>query len=294
MTLQVSRLTDAVDEMLLEAGLEQDTELRAALLLLGTLASQPAPHADVRLAALLGHSQDSLSWRRRLRRHRPGIVGLAVVAGMGLGVRGVAARAARPAARARASVQELLEDWAPPWNVSELPAAAPATGLLPQPAPGEPQAAAESGTADGGQQGSLADTPEPPARGPGGPSPTGPAKTGSHSPAARDEAGSAGGAMGPADSTPAAGDSADSEPQSPAEPATSPDSGQEAARQALEKSAKLLSGVVPAHAAPAHTVPAHAAPRESGHGSAGKRGLATKDVVRKPDPGAAWLKKFTH
>jgi hypothetical protein len=289
MTLQASRLADTVNEMLLEAGLEQDTGLRAALLSLGTLASQPAPPPDARLAALLGLRQDSLSWRRRLRRHRPGMVGLAVVAGMGLGVTGVAASASRPAEPASASIQQLLDDWAPSWNVSGLSAATPAVGLLPQPAPGEPQAAAESGTADGGQQGSLArDTPRQPARGPG-PSPTGPAKTGSHGPAAGDEASSDGGAKGQADRTPAAGDSANSESKAPAGPATGPDSGQEAARQALEKSAELLSGVLPSH-----TVPGHAPPPESGHGSAGKRGLATKDAIKKADPGTTWLKKFSH
>ncbi|HYH77358.1 MAG TPA: hypothetical protein VD841_07645, partial [Arthrobacter sp.] len=91
MTLQASRLIDMVDEMLLEAGQEQDTALRAALLSLGRLGSLPTPPPNAQLAALLGFRPDELSWRRRLRRHRPSIVGLVVVAGMGLGVTGVAA-----------------------------------------------------------------------------------------------------------------------------------------------------------------------------------------------------------
>ena len=263
MTPQVSLLMDTVDEMLLEAGQEQDTELRAALLSLGSLASLPAPPPNAQLAALLACRPDDLSWRRRLRRHRPVIVGLAVVAGMGLGVTGVAASASRPAEQASASVQELLEDWAPPWNVSGLPAAAPATVLLPEAAPGK-------------QEAPLRDTAKQPARGPAT-SPSAPAEAGFHDagPGAREAAGFATGSRepgtrepgakkpedkGPADSDQAPGDSAGIGPKVAAEAGAVPDSGQEAARQALEKSAKLLSG------------------------GAGK----------KPDPGAKWLKKFNH
>jgi hypothetical protein len=295
MTRQVSRLIGTVDEMLLDAGQEQDTGLRAALLSLGSLASLPAPPPTAQLAALLACRPDDLSWRRRLRRHRPVIVGLAVVAGMGLGVTGVAASASRPAEQASASIQELLEDWAPPWNVSGLPAAAPATGPLREPA-------------DGKQESPVRDTAkQPDLRA---------AEAGSHDagPGARDAAGSAGGAKkpeameqedrGPAASDQAAGDSAGNGPKAAAEPGTVPDGVPEAARQALEKSAKLLAGVVPpntvspstvppntvpANPVPANSMPANAAPRESGNRSAGKAGTG-----KKTDPGAKWLKKFNH
>jgi hypothetical protein len=45
---------------------------------------------------------------------------------------------------------------------------------------------------------------------------------------------------------------------------------------------------------PTNVVPGSAVNRETGHGSAGKRGLATKDAIKKADPGTAWLKKFNH
>ena len=160
MTLQTSRLNATVEEMLLEAGQEQDTALRAALLSLGCLGSLPAPPPNAQLAALLGARPDELSWRRRLRRHRPAIVGLVVVAGMGLGVTGVAASASRPAEQASVSLQQLLGDWAPSWSVSGLQATAPAAGLVPGPAVGAQQAASESTTPDGQQ--------ESPVRGPAG------------------------------------------------------------------------------------------------------------------------------
>ena len=276
MTLQASRLIDTVDEMLLEAGQEQDTGLRAALLSLGALASLPAPPPNAQLAALLGPRPGSLSWRRRLRRHRPAIVGLAVVAGMGLGVTGVAASASRPAEQASASVQHLLEDWAPSWNVSGLPAAAAA--LLPQPASEGQEPAADPGTADGGQEATPPrDAAKQPPKWPGH-SPEGPAKAGSRDagPGALDAAGAA---------------AADTESAKvPSEAGTVPDSthaaakAQEAARQALENAEKL----------PADVVPESAVTRETGNGSAAKPGLAKKGAVNKADPGTAWLKKFKH
>lgn len=280
MTLQESCLTDTVDDMLFEAGQEQDTELRAALMSLGALASLPAPPPNAQLAALLGSRPGSLSWRRRLRRHRPAIVGFAVVAGMGLGVTGVAASASRPAEQASASVQHLLEDWAPSWNVSGVPAAAPA--LLPQPAPEGQEPAADTGTADGGQEATpLRDAAKQPPKWPGH-SPEGPAKAGSRDagPGARDAAGAAA-----ADT-----ESADTEAKVPSEDGTVPDSihtaakAQETARQALENAEKV----------PADVVPESAVTRETGNGSAGKPGLAKNGAVNKADPGTAWLKKFKH
>jgi hypothetical protein len=268
MTLKASRLMDTVDEMLLDAGQEQDTELRAALLSLGTLGSLPAPPPNAQLAALLGSRPRDLSWRRRMRRHRPAIVGLAVVAGMGLGVTGVAASASRPAEQGSASIQHLLEDWAPPWNVSGLPAAAPAPGLLAEPVK---DAATDSRTPDG--------QPETPVRGPAGQAarpdaPAGTAGEGSRDAGAgvRDTPGSAAAGTEPADK----------KPRVPSEAGTLPDNAEESVRQALAETGKLLSGAIPENA-----VPENAVPKEPGKGSA-KPGAG-----KKADPGAKWVKKFS-
>jgi hypothetical protein len=277
MTLQTSRLNATVEEMLLEAGQEQDTALRAALLSLGCLGSLPAPPPNAQLAALLGARPDELSWRRRLRRHRPAIVGLVVVAGMGLGVTGVAASASRPAEQASASLQQLLGDWAPSWSVSGLQATAPAAGLVPGPAVGAQQAASESTTPDGQQ--------ESPVRGPAGQpvdqpegQEAGPAGAARHDAGTGtgDEPGSAagakaGGAKAEADTERADTERADTEradtepgdkkPKVPAEASTLLDNAKESAGQALAETGKVLSGALPA----------------------GKNA----------DSGAKWLKKFT-
>lgn len=165
MTPQASRLTDTVESMLLDAGQEQDTELRAALLSLGSLASLPVPSPNAQLAALLASRPDELTRRRRQRRHRnrSAIVGLAVVAGMGLGVTGVAATGSGAAGKTSLSVQHLLEDWAPSWDVSGLPAAAPAIRTVPEPAPAEPGAGRDAGPADGQQQYVAQEVPGQPA-----------------------------------------------------------------------------------------------------------------------------------
>ncbi len=125
MTPDDSHHRDTVDHMLLDAGHGEDDTLRAALLSLGSLASLPAPTPGPELAALLGAPQDQLSRRRRPGRHRPTIVGLAVVAGMGLGVTGVAASSSQQGPQAIASVQHLLERWAPSWSMAGQPAAGP-------------------------------------------------------------------------------------------------------------------------------------------------------------------------
>jgi hypothetical protein len=273
MTLKASSLMDTVDEMLLEAGQEQDTELRAALLSLATLGSLPAPPPNAQLAALLGSRPAGLSLRRWMRRHRPAIVGLTVVAGMGLGVTGVAASASRPAEQGSASIQHLLEDWAPPWNVSGLPAAAPAPGLLAEPVK---DAATDSRTPDG--------QPETPARGPAGQAarPDTPAGTAGErsrdaGAGARDTPGSAAAGTEPADKEPA-----DKKPRVPSEAGTLPDNAEESVRQALAETGKLLSGAIPENA-----LPEKAVPKEPGKGSA-KPGAG-----KKADPGAKWVKKFS-
>lgn len=283
MTSQASRLLDTVDEMLLDAGQAQDTNLRAALLSLGSLASVPAPPPNAQLAALLGSRPDELSWRRRLRRHRTTIVSLAVVAGMGLGVTGVAASASGPAEKSSVSVQHLLEDWAPSWSLSELPLAATGAGLLPnaepeQAAPAGQDAAADSGGPGGHQESPASKAPDqatPPGKSPGVPGNTGSADGGAdahHRPATA-AAGTESSGTGPAAA----------EPKIPGQPGTLPDTTEaaatteEAARQELEKSAKLMSGVVPEKAVAGGP----------GEESARKSGIPTK-----ADPGAKWLKKF--
>ena len=145
MTPNASYLGKTVDEMLLDAGQAQATELRAALLSLGTLASLPVPAPDVQLAALMTGPHEFA--RQRLRRkHRAAVVGLAVVAGMGLGVTGVAASASGQGRQSSMSVQHMLEDWAPSWTIAGGPSAS-ADGLLPDPQPAtqhEPAPAVQS------------------------------------------------------------------------------------------------------------------------------------------------------
>ena len=142
MTPAPENLAALVDDMLLDVGLEQDADLRRALHSLGALASLPAPEPTGDLAALLtaggaarveepapaldaaasereveqddGPPADELARRRRRRRHRPTTLGLVLVAGMGLGVGGVAASSTPPGS---SPVEQLLEDlslWSSP------------------------------------------------------------------------------------------------------------------------------------------------------------------------------------
>ncbi|MBT2566819.1 hypothetical protein J7I84_10000 [Arthrobacter sp. ISL-85] len=155
MTSASDNLAGLVDEMLLDAGCGQDTELWGALLSLGALASLPAPAPTGELAALLaagspspvedpsragqpgehaaevaaedpteqlaGQPDDELGLRRSRRRHRPTALGLVLVAGMGLGVGGVAASSTPSGSSA---VEHLLEDWAPGSSTGGEPSAA--------------------------------------------------------------------------------------------------------------------------------------------------------------------------
>ena len=144
MTPQTHHTAVAVEEMLLDAGMGQDADLRRALLAVGSLADLPVPEPTGQLAALLAagtrgasgnipqHSDatesapgDELGRRRRLRAHRPTVVGLALVAGMGMGVGTVAASSTGPAHTGSPSVQQLLEDWSPSWTIRTPQAAAP-------------------------------------------------------------------------------------------------------------------------------------------------------------------------
>ncbi|MDQ0661709.1 hypothetical protein QFZ35_000207 [Arthrobacter ulcerisalmonis] len=156
MTSASDNLVTLVDDMLQDAGLGQDAELRDALLALAALASLPAPAPTGELAALLAaggpaegavaggrtgerpgeqsgevltddqpddhHANDELA--RRRRRHRPAALGLVLVAGMGLGVGGVAASSTAPGSSA---IEHLLADWAP-WSHSTRDASAAGSG----------------------------------------------------------------------------------------------------------------------------------------------------------------------
>lgn len=122
MTSNASCLQEIVDEMLLDSGQSDSSELRAVLFSLGSFASLPAPAPGVELAALMTGTDDPMARHRWLRRHRSAVVGLAVIAGMGLGVTGVAATGTvHEGHPVRASIQHLVEDWDPSWTISGDP-----------------------------------------------------------------------------------------------------------------------------------------------------------------------------
>ena len=129
MTSNTSSLIRTVDEMLLDAGWTDGVGrpdaagLRETLLAVGSLASLPVPEPGLELAALLSGQTHQLARHRLLRKHRTTVVGLAVIAGMGLGVTGVAATGTVPNAQASRSIQQLLQDWAPAWTIAGTPAA---------------------------------------------------------------------------------------------------------------------------------------------------------------------------
>jgi hypothetical protein len=112
-----------VDRLLLEAGQLDVPELRAALLSIASLARMQVPAPGAELAAMLAGPGDELTKKRWLRQYRPAIVGLAVLAGMGLGVSGVAATSQVSAAGSGLrSIQKLTTDWAPDWTLPLAPA----------------------------------------------------------------------------------------------------------------------------------------------------------------------------
>lgn len=113
-----------VDRLLLDAGHTDVPELRAALLSIASLAQMPVPAPGAELAAMLAGPRDELTRKRWLRQHRPTVVGLAVLAGMGLGVTGVAATSqVSEDGSGLWSVQQLTTDWAPDWTLPLAPAA---------------------------------------------------------------------------------------------------------------------------------------------------------------------------
>ena len=154
MTPHATRLPALVEDMLVDAGHPEDAELRAALFSLGSLASLPAPAPSAELARLMAGAgkvtpfaapADELA-RRRRRIHRPTALGLALVAGMATGISGVAASSQAPVQAGSSSVQELLEDWRPSWNI-----AAPGDQEIPLPDTSgvDPGAAAADPVTDG-------------------------------------------------------------------------------------------------------------------------------------------------
>ncbi|GAA1775369.1 hypothetical protein GCM10009712_24100 [Pseudarthrobacter sulfonivorans] len=162
MTSNTSPLLSTVDEMLLDAG-ETDAALRAALLSLGAFASLPVPEPRPELAALLSAQTAQLGRHRRRRRHRTAEVGLAVIAGMGLGVSGVAATASGPKLHASPSIQQMLQDWVPSWTIAGTPPAGSAGSDLPGVSAAGP--AAEDASAPAAQESTDA---EPAGRSPAG------------------------------------------------------------------------------------------------------------------------------
>jgi hypothetical protein len=265
MTLNASRLLETVDEMLLDAGQSHAGELRATLLSLGTLASLPAPVPGAELAALLAGPRDQLSRRRRLRRHRPAVVGLAVLAGMGLGVSGVAATASGQGQLSSPSVQHLLQDWVPAWNIAGgVPSASASAGLWPDPLGEAQEGEAQEGVA--------------PAAGPA------PAKSGSAA----------------SESTPSETAHSNSTPSESAH-SKSAQPGAEASEAAgAEKARTDDGGATAGQAAATPGLEAQGARQSAAKAqaeAARQQGKAQRQAAGtragKPDPAASWLKKFS-
>lgn len=171
MTSASHNVAGLVEDILLDAGCGQDTELRGALLSLGSLASLPAPAPTGELAALLtaggpspgeaavpagqlaedaagqlDEQPDDELARRRRRRHRPTALGLVLVAGMGLGVGGVAASSVPSGSSA---MEQVLEGWAPWSGPATEPSAAGSGYRAPKVASDAELAAAGSPAAPG-------------------------------------------------------------------------------------------------------------------------------------------------
>jgi hypothetical protein len=288
MSSNASSLIRTVDEMLLEAGWADaagwtdDAGLRETLLAIGSLASLPVSEPGPELAALLAGQTHQLSRHRLLGKHRTAVVGLAVIAGMGLGVTGVAATGTAPDAKASSSIQQLLRDWVPAWTVAGTP---PLSGSAADPAevqlPAEPAAHDNSGqarpeSAETSQPGKgpeyagrNAGT-EPPGRG-GDPAP-GTAKA--------DDGGAPGNAAG---LTPGGAASRDAASQEAAtQEGNGPAKAASDAVTELDKAGKLAAGTLTeAATAPESLTSALVPPaltEKTGPGNAG--------------PGSIWLKKF--
>lgn len=91
MTYRDSEREVIAEELLLDADAADSADVRRALLSLGSFANLAAPTPGAELSAMLSGPHDEVSNRRWRRKHRTAVVGVAVVAAMGLGVSGVAA-----------------------------------------------------------------------------------------------------------------------------------------------------------------------------------------------------------
>ena len=91
MTFKDLEREQIVDELLLDADLAEASDVRQALLAMGRFADAAAPAPSAELAAMLAGPHDEMAKRRWRHKHRTAVVGVAVVAAMGLGVSGVAA-----------------------------------------------------------------------------------------------------------------------------------------------------------------------------------------------------------
>lgn len=137
MTSTHSEREAIADELLLDddfsgADPAEISEVRQVLLSMASLASLPAPAPGAELAAMIAGPHDELSKRRWRHQHRTAVVGVAVVAAMGLGVSGVAA-ASSGFTRSPSFINELLGTFIP------QPTAAPPA----LPAPDAPKVSTE-------------------------------------------------------------------------------------------------------------------------------------------------------
>ncbi|MFP5368248.1 MAG: hypothetical protein ACLGIS_15680 [Actinomycetes bacterium] len=291
-----------VDELLLDAGFAQDAELRRVLLSVGSLADLPVPAPSGELAALLagsavvtaaraagqaeGNAGDELAKRRGLRAHRPTVIGLALVAGMGMGVGTVAASSSGPVQAGSPSIQHLLEDWAPAWTIRTPHAAAPGF-LQADNGDGGIDVRGQGGEGLGGSEAALAE--DPPltlqqshrSRPLLAPQPAGQGPVRSGEPAAaggqdsgRESAGQ-GGVKEPAKGGAAAGLDRSAEPAK-----------QDQSLRAGERDGenRAAAGETEQDTAPAAELSAESAPEAGGQGAGG--------AGANPAPGAKWLEKF--
>lgn len=277
MTSNARRLIRNVDDMLLDAGQQDAAELRAALLSLGSLASLPAPEPGAELAALLSGQTHQLTRHRLLRKHRTSLVGLAVAAGMGLGVTGVAATGAAPGVDARNSIQHLLEDWTPSWSITGFPSASGgAEDLTDTPPPVEPASLesappTEPGTVEPAPPGNI---PERAGTNAGTGTNRGPGQVNHGNAASPGGQAYDGGAGGNAVSGTASGAAA----QDAARAGKDVDKAAADAAAELEQAGKLVTGTLAEAATAAESLTL--APTE-------------KTEAGKAGPGSLWLKKFS-
>lgn len=134
MTYRDNEREAIVDELLLDADLSDPSDVRLALLSIGSLANLAAPAPGAELAAMMAGPHDELTKRRWRHKHRTAVVSVAVVAAMGLGVSGVAA-ASSGFTRAP-SLAGLMGNFVPQWSAATPVLPAPdAPRITTEPAP---------------------------------------------------------------------------------------------------------------------------------------------------------------